>query len=69
MGTEIMPCTEDVRKFKIFCLEKRGGGQLEVSGGHKCIGCIKNLQEEIGLIVSEDRIELVEVRGRPILSL
>lgn len=23
-------CTEDVRKFKVFCPEKRGGGHFEV---------------------------------------
>lgn len=47
-----------LRNFKIFCLKKREGINLEVRSCHECSNCLKNFKEEVELftIVLESRI-------------
>lgn len=68
LGLEIISCTEDLRKFKIFCLGNIEGRKLEVRGGQEYISCLKNLQEEVDLftIVSEGRTGTISENYREV---
>lgn len=68
LGLEIISCTEDLRKFKIFCLGNIEGRKLEVRGGQEHISCLKNLQEEVDLftIVSEGRTGTISENYREV---